>query len=99
MIRRPPRSTLFPYTTLFRSRGAVARRDRPSGRARGDSGRRSGSARVMEAHAEHPPVANVSSRVDARVLGMLLFIASEIMLFGSFFTAYFFVRVAGHEPW
>src|SRR3989442_2044936 len=27
MIRRPPRSTLFPYTTLFRSR----RRGRPSG--------------------------------------------------------------------
>src|SRR2546426_9877786 len=26
MIRRPPRSTLFPYTTLFRSRGAVPRR-------------------------------------------------------------------------
>src|SRR5215204_7634690 len=24
MIRRPPRSTLFPYTTLFRSRQAVA---------------------------------------------------------------------------
>src|SRR2546426_6246185 len=24
MIRRPPRSTLFPYTTLFRSRGAVS---------------------------------------------------------------------------
>src|SRR3712207_9422651 len=24
MIRRPPRSTLFPYTTLFRSSGAVA---------------------------------------------------------------------------
>src|SRR5689334_24797886 len=31
MIRRPPRSTLFPYTTLFRSKGRVAhalRRDR-----------------------------------------------------------------------
>src|SRR3712207_7505807 len=27
MIRRPPRSTLFPYTTLFRSRG-VARLNR-----------------------------------------------------------------------
>src|SRR3712207_7630421 len=26
MIRRPPRSTLFPYTTLFRSRRAFARR-------------------------------------------------------------------------
>src|SRR3712207_7985998 len=25
MIRRPPRSTLFPYTTLFRSRGRSAR--------------------------------------------------------------------------
>src|SRR2546429_3579668 len=24
MIRRPPRSTLFPYTTLFRSRGPSA---------------------------------------------------------------------------
>src|SRR2546425_8217390 len=26
MIRRPPRSTLFPYTTLFRSRGSGAGR-------------------------------------------------------------------------
>src|SRR2546429_6657078 len=26
MIRRPPRSTLFPYTTLFRSRDLVERR-------------------------------------------------------------------------
>src|SRR2546422_1148670 len=25
MIRRPPRSTLFPYTTLFRSRSQAAR--------------------------------------------------------------------------
>src|SRR3712207_7590615 len=25
MIRRPPRSTLFPYTTLFRSRGETHR--------------------------------------------------------------------------
>src|SRR5438309_6620628 len=29
MIRRPPRSTLFPYTTLFRSR-STRRRSRPS---------------------------------------------------------------------
>src|SRR3989475_2769573 len=28
MIRRPPRSTLFPYTTLFRSLLAFAKRDR-----------------------------------------------------------------------
>src|SRR5438874_1175106 len=30
MIRRPPRSTLFPYTTLFR---AVSRRNLPESRA------------------------------------------------------------------
>src|SRR5918997_5614589 len=58
----------------------------------------------MEAHAaahEHhgPPLAHQSSRVDARVLGMFLFIASETMLFGSFFTAYFFVRVTAGTPW
>src|SRR2546422_4737931 len=30
MIRRPPRSTLFPYTTLFRSAGGRSVRHRPS---------------------------------------------------------------------
>src|SRR2546428_8705865 len=34
MIRRPPRSTLFPYTTLFRS--ARARHDGPAQRRLGD---------------------------------------------------------------
>src|SRR5258706_8645012 len=34
MIRRPPRSTLFPYTTLFRS----APRDAPDGRPRAGDG-------------------------------------------------------------
>src|SRR3712207_9325287 len=40
MIRRPPRSTLFPYTTLFRSqaRRAHAGRDAAAG-----AGRRSGA--------------------------------------------------------
>src|SRR5947208_9892495 len=32
MLRRPPRSTLFPYTTLFRS-GEVTLADQQSGRA------------------------------------------------------------------
>src|SRR3712207_8477368 len=30
MIRRPPRSTLFPYTTLFRSNGNVVSAPSPS---------------------------------------------------------------------
>src|SRR5258708_17254699 len=36
MIRRPPRSTLFPYTTLFRSRGGGwGQRHNCDGRLRG----------------------------------------------------------------
>src|SRR2546430_4050802 len=42
MIRRPPRSTLFPYTTLFRSR----RRSSPTWR---DNPSRSGGARLFPA--------------------------------------------------
>ena len=57
--------------------------------------------RSVSAHADThhhgPPIANKSSRIDASVLGMFLFIASEAMLFGAFFTAYFFVRVVNPE--
>jgi cytochrome c oxidase subunit III len=53
------------------------------------------AAAVTHGHADHhgPPEAHHSSRIDAQLLGILLFIISEAMLFGSFFTAYFFVRV------
>src|SRR2546422_11682196 len=39
MIRRPPRSTLFPYTTLFRSHDYVARvgAEQPVDRLQGDA--------------------------------------------------------------
>src|SRR3712207_8821538 len=49
MIRRPPRSTLFPYTTLFRSRAARAapRAAEPDG-ALGDERRR------LRPAADHP---------------------------------------------
>src|SRR5687768_18356067 len=40
MIRRPPRSTLFPYTTLFRSRGVVRRRRARQGSGVAGPGRR-----------------------------------------------------------
>jgi cytochrome c oxidase subunit 3 len=53
-----------------------------------------------ETHHHGPPPANQSSRVDARTLGIYFFIGSEIMLFGSFFTAYFFARVVANKgPW
>src|SRR3712207_8199877 len=44
MIRRPPRSTLFPYTTLFRSRPHV-----PLDAARPGDLRRQGSREAREA--------------------------------------------------
>jgi cytochrome c oxidase subunit 3 len=54
-------------------------------------------------HDEHehpgPPEANRSSRVEPAFLGMLLFIISEVMIFGAFFTAYFFIRVVGGAEW
>src|SRR2546422_5046440 len=45
MIRRPPRSTLFPYTTLFRSVRAAARVLEPVGADRARRDRRVGQDR------------------------------------------------------
>jgi cytochrome c oxidase subunit 3 len=57
------------------------------------------AAALEHEHHHGPPPANRSSRVDAQVLGMLLFIISEVMVFGAFFTAYFFIRVVGGAEW
>src|SRR3712207_9562447 len=70
MIRRPPRSTLFPYTTLFRSdlEGASRRVDRPS------EGTRSvieGAARAGHIGVLRPDGAAIAARlrgIEARVL-------------------------------
>src|SRR6266487_5874056 len=48
MIRRPPRSTLFPYTTLFRSDGS---RDNPAPR----SGQRCSTAILGNRILDHSP--------------------------------------------
>jgi len=60
-----------------------------------------GHAGPGDGHHEHhgPPPANRSSRVEPQLLGMLLFIISEVMVFGAFFTAYFFIRVVQGEQW
>src|SRR6266511_4109721 len=72
MIRRPPRSTLFPYTTLFRSRGGhptFARRDdRCRHVARGRAGlERGGSPRCPSgSRVRHPPAPGPRRRPSAR---------------------------------
>jgi cytochrome c oxidase subunit 3 len=63
------------------------------------------AASIAHGHADHehehhgPPDANRSSRVEPQLLGMLLFIISEVMVFGAFFTAYFFIRVVAGDKW
>ena len=61
------------------------------------------AASIAHAHDDHehhgPPPANRSSRVETQLLGMLLFIVSEVMVFGAFFTAYFFIRVVTGDQW
>src|SRR3712207_8453265 len=53
MIRRPPRSTLFPYTTLFRSQVALAAAaDDRRVRAQLDVGRRRHLAHQVVRHAQ-----------------------------------------------
>src|SRR3712207_7490320 len=61
MIRRPPRSTLFPYTTLFRSESGL-----------GDPVARGAAAHVLQgAHAardvDYPPVAVASHKGDSHL--------------------------------
>jgi cytochrome c oxidase subunit 3 len=55
----------------------------------------SATATLGHGHGEHhgPPEAHQSSRIDRQTLGILLFIVSEVMLFGAFFAMYFFLRV------
>src|SRR5690349_24244601 len=55
MIRRPPRSTLFPYTTLFRSRERIEREQR--GQASDQRGRDGGAAcRARHRHPRNPRI-------------------------------------------
>jgi len=59
------------------------------------------AAAEAHGHEEHHPIAaHSSSRANPVVLGIYLFLASEAMLFGSFFAAYFFARVTVNQgPW
>src|SRR3712207_8330876 len=53
MIRRPPRSTLFPYTTLFRSWEAVLESNLIGSYNVFESARRAGVPRIVFASSNH----------------------------------------------
>src|SRR5690349_23007485 len=68
MIRRPPRSTLFPYTTLFRSRGE---REPPRRERRADAVLRDleqGEGGLLEQHRVHPQLHAAHGPGDLRDL-------------------------------
>src|SRR5258706_8460024 len=62
MIRRPPRSTLFPYTTLFRSRAEDCVRD-GNARVRWDRRRGCGVGRSEEHTSELQSLTNLVCRL------------------------------------
>src|SRR3712207_7782993 len=64
MIRRPPRSTLFPYTTLFRSAIALVRDQLQAGTDRGAPLR---EVRVDPPHWEAAPVILPTDRKSTRL--------------------------------
>src|SRR5258708_31787900 len=73
MIGRPPRSTLFPYTTLFRSQGRVAKRRGVTDPAGGDGGLgggdcrcRSGGSRLADLHMNDAPARSRRSGIDRK---------------------------------
>src|SRR5436309_12583583 len=73
MLRPPPRSTLFPYTTLFRSEGPIAREGRSAHSAEqpdagpGQPGRGEGAARQRHraAQTQPGPVDRKSTRLNS----------------------------------
>src|SRR5688572_31591426 len=70
MIRRPPRSTLFPYTTLFRSHQRPHRRGPapPNGRPDRAGARVARRGRVAERSEEHTSELQSQSNLVCRLL-------------------------------
>src|SRR2546430_10690772 len=68
MIRRPPRSTLFPYTTLFRSALQLLRRDLLRFRRRSRAHPAIGSLPVDERSEEHTSELQSQSNLVCRLL-------------------------------
>src|SRR3989475_9650386 len=90
MIRRPPRSTLFPYTTLFRSRRGAA--ERPGGGAvriaPGLAGsisirNRRAAARVHWQNVPMPALASATRRRPIAALAVMLVLAVDSSCHGS----------------
>src|SRR5437016_10527508 len=71
MIRRPPRSTLFPYTTLFRSVRTLLRRLEQKGYLRHESDGRAYAYRAVE------PARSLAARAVRQIIDRYAYARSE----------------------
>src|SRR5688572_33139986 len=79
MIRRPPRSTLFPYTTLFRSRYFLYQEDMDLGRRLRDHGYRQivvGDLLVRHIHGTSSAVQDVRRLAWSRASALVDYLAA-----------------------
>src|SRR3989441_1317488 len=91
MIRRPPRSTLFPYTTLFRSRGPgrlhrvaalVVHRAHPARVLAADEGVAQPQGAVLDENRGERPLAGVERRLEHRAVGAFVRVRLEVEQLG-----------------
>src|SRR5260370_29034959 len=84
MIRRPPRSTLFPYTTLFRSE-ARARGERACARIRASDGceRHDQKHRALSGNPQN--AVTLTSAYDGSALAEWLLVDGSSMIFRAFY--------------
>src|SRR5258708_26757884 len=87
MIRRPPRSTLFPYTTLFRSAFRQRARHPAGAHAQGTHGTRAGDRKSTRLNSSHQIISYAvfclkkkkhqlwNRRSDSYVLGVMRLLA------------------------
>src|SRR3712207_8774830 len=79
MIRRPPRSTLFPYTTLFRSAGQD-RVSRPGAPGRAGLRDRPGQGRLRSNPGRTPAPASVRSEEHTSELQSRQYLVCRLLL-------------------
>src|SRR5207253_4824812 len=91
MIRRPPRSTLFPYTTLFRSRGAAAsgRRVHLGALSHAERSRRTGDRKSTRLNSSHVAISYAVFCLKKKNIGTVLITGLYLYAIGSFRKSHF----------
>src|SRR2546430_12202640 len=99
MILRPPRSTLFPYTTLFRSRDHADQRSHPQHREGEQEQQRESGDRMRHVRMDPPRSEEHTSDLQSQsnLVCRLLFEKKTYLYYDHLqLLAYSYLRLAGH---